>query len=563
MFFSASHHGIFRSRVRSLIALLAAVAVAPVGLAAEATPSAAAPTLGFSVLDWSVVFVYGAVLVGIGFHYSRRQKTTEEYFLAGRNTKAFTAGISLFATLLSTITFMALPGEMVQNGPVVAALYIAALPVCYLIIGWLVIPEIMRQRVSSAYELLEARLGRRIRIFGSLTFILTRLIWMALLLHTTSTVLVNIMGWNPQWITPLTVATAGVTIVYTLTGGFEAVMVTDVLQSFVLLLAAILALVCIALAMGSAGVMVPDHWMPHWAPQPFFSVDPHVRVTMVGSFLSTIVYWVCTAASDQLAIQRYLTTRDAATARRAFLLNNTADTVVTIVLTLVGAALLAYYQRGPGVLPGSISITKNGDAVFAHFIGHHLPMGISGLVVSGLLAAAMSSVSSGLNGIISSFSTDIIETQWPNPNRTEATKVRTARLLAVGIGAITGVMSIGVAVVPGNLIEVASKTTSLLLCPIFGLFFLALRVPFATPFGAIMGALYSFVAAFVISYWDLLTGHAGLSFQWIAPVAFVVTIVASTGFSLVPTPGKSGATLAGYTVASVAPLLAFLIWIRV
>ena len=456
---------------------------------------------------------------------------------------------------------MAMPGEMVQNGPVVAVLYLAALPFCFLIVGWLVIPAIMRLRVSSAYELLEARLGRRVRVMGSLTFILTRLIWMALLLHTTSTVLVNVMGWDPRWITVLTVATGLVTIIYTLSGGIEAVMVTDVLQSFVLLLAAVLALVSIGFAMGGVDALLPDRWMPHWAPQPFFSLDPHVRVTMVGTFISTIVFWVCIASSDQLAIQRYLTTRDAGTARRAFLLSNTADAVVTSILTLVGIALLAFYQRGPGVLPENLSLARNGDAVFAHFIGHYLPMGVSGLVVSGLLAAAMSSVSSGLNGIISSFSTDIIDTQWPNPARTERSKVRTARFLAVVIGSMTVAMSIGVGAVPGNLVEVSSKTNGLLLCPIFGLFFLALRVPFATPFGAVMGALYSFAAAVLISYWDWFTGQAGLSFQWIIPGAFVTSMVAGTGFSLLPTRGKSAAQLAAYSVASLAPLLGFALWI--
>lgn len=541
--------------------LLAALALTPAASAAEAGARSAGSVRGFGALDWFVVVVYGAVLVGIGFYYSRRQKTTEEYFLAGRNTKAFTAGISLFATLLSTITFMAMPGEMVQNGPVVAALYLAALPVTYLIIARLVIPAIMRQHVSSAYELLEARLGRRVRVLGSVTFIVTRLIWMALLLHTTSTVLVNVMGWDPQWMTAITATTGLVTIVYTLSGGFEAVLVTDVLQSFVLLLGAVLALICIGISMGGIDALWPTGWMPHWAPQPVFSFDPHVRVTMVGSLISTIVYWVCTAASDQLAIQRYLTTRDTATARRAFLFNNTADAIVTSVLTLVGVALLAFYQRGPGVLPDNLTLARNGDAVFAHFIGHYLPMGVSGLVISGMLAAAMSSISSGLNGIISSFSTDIIETQWADPHRTEKTKVRHARFLALAIGLVTVVMSIGIGAVPGNLIEVSSKTTSLLLCPIFGLFFLALRVPFATPFGAVMGATYSFVTAFVISYWDVLTGRAGLSFQWIAPAAFVVTLVASVGFSLLPTRGKSATQLAPLTVVCLAPLAGLLLWI--
>lgn len=236
---------------------------------------------------------------------------------------------------------------------------------------------------------------------------------------------------------------------------------------------------------------------------------------------------------------------------------------MTSILTLVGIALLAFYQRGPGVLPENMSLAHNGDAVFAHFIGHYLPMGVSGLVISGLLAAAMSSVSSGLNGIISSFSTDIIDTQWQNPARTERSKVRTARFLALVIGLITVVMSIGVGAVPGNLVEVSSKTNGLLLCPIFGLFFLALRVPFATPFGAVMGALYSFAAAVLISYWDSFTGEAGLSFQWIIPGAFVTSMVAGAGFSLLPTRGKPAGQLAAYSAASLAPLIGLAIWIWV
>lgn len=517
---------------------------------------------GLHPIDWAVVLIYGAVVLAIGFHFSRKQRTTEEYFLAGRNTKPFTAGISLFATLLSTITFMAMPGEMVQNGPVVAALYIAALPLTYLIVGWLVIPSIMRLRISSAYELLEARLGRRVRVMGSITFILTRLVWMALLMYTTSSVLVNVMGWDTRWITAITIATGLVTIIYTLSGGIGAVMITDVLQSFVLLLAAVLALVCIWLSMGSVEALWPEGWMTHWAPQPFFSLDPKVRVTMVGTFLGTIIFWVCTAASDQLAIQRYLTTRDAAAARKAFLLSNSADAIVTTILTLVGVALLAFYRHGPGVLPPSVTLERNGDAVFAHYIGHYLPIGVSGLVVSGLLAAAMSSVSSGLNSIISSCSKDIIDTQWPNPARTERSKVQTARWLALAIGTLTVILSIGVGAVPGNLVEVSSKTASLLVCPIFGLFFLAMRVPFATPFGAVIGALYSFVAAVIVSYWDLLTGTTGLSFQWIAPVALVTSIVASCAFSLLPTRGKSTSVLFGYTLATLAPLAVLVVWIR-
>jgi len=112
--------------------------------------------------------------------------------------------------------------------------------------------------------------------------------------------------------------------------------------------------------------------------------------------------------------------------------------------------------------------------------------------------------------------------------------------------------------IPGNLIEVACKSINLLLCPMFGLFFLALFVHFATPFGAYMGAVYSLTAAALIAYWDLITGGPPISFQWIPIVALITTIICSTGFSLLPTQGRSRRVLAAYTTAALL-LLALLI----
>ena len=489
---------------------------------------------GFRLLDWLVLAVYVIVLLAIGFRYSRRQDTTEAFFLANRNMKPFMAGISLVATLISTISYIALPGELIQNGPVYACLYIAALPITYFLVGWLIIPAIMRLRITSAYEMLEARLGRPVRITGSVTFILTRLVWMTLMLHTTARVLVGVLGWNPSWITPVVVIIGLVTTIYTLCGGIGAVIITDVVQFFVLVLGALVTLVCIAVQMHGADWW-PEVWQPHWAPQPFFTTDPQVRVTMLGTLVCTVILWVCTTASDQLAVQRCLTTRDAASARRAFLINNAGDAAITAILTVVGLALLAFYRHQPGALPAGTSLSHNGDGLFPHYISHYLPAGVSGLVISGILAAAMSSLSSGINSIIAVFSKDIIETQRPDAGRTEAAKVRTARFLALAIGLLTIAGSTVIGLVPGNLLEVTNKTVALLMCPMFGLFFLAIFVPFATPFGAVLGALCSFASAFIVAYWDLLTGRPGMSFQWIAPTSFAVSIGASCLLSLLPT----------------------------
>ncbi|MBK8857784.1 MAG: hypothetical protein IPN11_08920 [Opitutaceae bacterium] len=338
-------------RPHRLLRLLSAAGLGFIPVAALAADAGGGTVQnGFRPLDWLVLAVYVVVLLAIGFRYSRRQDTTETYFLANRNMKPFMAGISLVATLISTISYIALPGELIQNGPVYAGLYIAALPITYFLVGWLIIPAIMRLRITSAYEMLEARLGRPVRMTGSVTFILTRLVWMTLMLYTTAKVLVSVLGWTPSWITPVVVLIGLVTTVYTLCGGIGAVIITDVVQFFVLVIGALATLICIAVQLPGAD------WWPatgptHWAPQPFFTTDPQVRVTMLGTLVCTVIFWVCTTASDQLAVQRCLTTRDAGSARRAFLVNNLGDAVITLILTVVGLALLAFTVTSPGCCP--------------------------------------------------------------------------------------------------------------------------------------------------------------------------------------------------------------------
>jgi SSS family solute:Na+ symporter len=189
---------------------------------------------GLGTLDWLIVAVYAAALLGIGFYYARRQKTTEEYFVANRSMRPILAGVSLFASVFSTITYIATPGELIQHGPAILLLNLAAVPFIYLVVGWVVIPRIMRLPVTSAYELLEARLGRGVRLIGSVTFVTTRMIWMALVLYTTATVLVRVMGWPPQWTLHVAILATTVTAVYTLLGGIEAVVLTDAVQFVVM-----------------------------------------------------------------------------------------------------------------------------------------------------------------------------------------------------------------------------------------------------------------------------------------------------------------------------------------
>jgi SSS family solute:Na+ symporter len=539
--------------------LLALVAWPATAFAVE---TGEAPLRGMGALDWLVLVVVAGSLIGIGAYYSRRQKTAEDYFVADRNMSPFLVGISLYATICSTLTYLGLPGEVVQNGPVYLGATLVAFPVVYLVVGYLVIPFIMRLKVTSAYELLEERLGLPVRVATSAAFLMTRFVWMGLLLYTTSLILVTVMGWDTAWIPLISIITGVVTTTYSFVGGYAAVVITDVLQFFILLLGAVATVICITVLMGGVGAWWPVQWAAHWAPQPFFSADPHVRVTTVGTFAGAIIWWVCTSASDQMAVQRYLSTRDVPAARRALLHNCIAASSVVVVLGLVGFAVLGFYQTNPNLVPANLSLAKNGDTLFPHFVGHFLPVGMPGLVVSGLLAAAMSSLSSGINSSATVLSKDFIETISPNPERTESTRVKHARLLAMVVGVAAVAASLLAELVQGNLVEQGGKMVNLFLCPLFGIFFLALWVPFATPFGAIMGFVYSFVTALLVGYWDQFMGGSAISFQWIAPTALLVSIAAGCLFSLLPTRGKSRLVLAAYSGAALLPWPVLLFLLR-
>jgi SSS family solute:Na+ symporter len=297
----------------------------------------------------------------------------------------------------------------------------------------------------------------------------------------------------------------------------------------------------------------PTTWAANWDTQPLFSFDPPVRVPVLGTIVATTAWWVCTAGSDQMAIKRYLATRDAGTARRAFLINNVAEAGVTLVLALLGFALLGFFSANPQYLSANLNLRENADLLFPHFIVNFIGYGIAGLVVSGMLSAAMSSLSSGINATCTVLNTDIMG-YFLKRQFSEKQKLVAAQWTSFLIGVVVVALSLIVANVRGNLVEMTSKTSNLLVGPLFGLFFFAMFVPFATPLGAAFGSLYGFLAAFLVSFWDV-AGGTPLSWQWILPTAVVVNIIAGTVTSLIPYQNRSRRFLLGLCIAFSIPFV--------
>ncbi|HOB76049.1 MAG TPA: Na+:solute symporter, partial [Phycisphaerae bacterium] len=183
------------------------------------------------LLDWAVIAAYALGMLAIGYLFAKRTKSTDEYLTGGRNMRSSSIGLSLFATLMSTITYLAIPGEMINKGPVILW-WMATLPVVYLIVGYALIPLFMKLAVTSAYEILETRLGLTGRLTASVIFLATRLLWMALIIYLTADkLIVQMLGWDKN-ATPWVAAAIGiVTVIYTSMGGLRAVVLTDVIQS--------------------------------------------------------------------------------------------------------------------------------------------------------------------------------------------------------------------------------------------------------------------------------------------------------------------------------------------
>lgn len=497
---------------------------------------------GLHWIDGIVIAIYACSTLGIGWYYGRQQRNTDEYFVGNRAMSPFLVGISLFATLFSTITYLSSPGEYISHGPVILA-GIVSIPIVYFIVGYLMIPVYMRHRVTSAYELLEIKLGPEVRLLAATLFIVLRLAWMSLLIYMASTAMLEMLGIGKEdedkWLPVIVLLTGSVAIIYASIGGLRAVVITDLLQFVLLFGGAVLVIVMVTVRLGGFS-WFPTSWAANWDTQPLFSFDPNVRVTVFGTILAGTLWWIGTAGSDQTAIQRFMSTGNARAARRSFLMNSIAGAMVTLVLSLVGFSLLGYFQSDPTLLPEGKTLEEAADRLFPYFISHHIPVGLSGLVVSGLFAAAMSSIDSGVNSISAVVMTDFVDRFRSRPI-SEKAHVLAAKLLAFGIGVIVvTVSSFVMKHVPGNFLEMTQRISNLLVSPIFIMFFMALFVPFATSRGTIAGVIFGSFAAVIVAYWGPLIAALeveprylkAISFQWIQPVAFVTSLAVACTASL-------------------------------
>jgi SSS family solute:Na+ symporter len=327
----------------------------------------------------------------------------------------FAVGLSILATLFSTLSYLGSPGEMIKHG-IGLWLGVRAVPVSMSVITFLWIPFFMRLRVTSAYEYLERRFNYGARLMGAGLFILLRLGWMSMVIYAASMALDEVKGGDVGvlagkdiywWIAGVGLFAA----IYMTIGGIQAMIWTDVLQCL-LLLAGVLMPIGYVLLVDHTGPLDWWHTAAAHAPEhispPVFSANVMERNTIFWFMINNFFWNICTHGSDQVVLQRYFSTASVKAARRSYVINVCVDLSMTVLLGLAGLALLAFYLRHGELLPSGMTAVGAADKLFPHFLGHQLPAGCAGLIIAAFICDAMQTLESGVNAITAVVTNDVV-----------------------------------------------------------------------------------------------------------------------------------------------------------
>lgn len=400
--------------------------------------------MNLPLLDLIVFLVYmsGIVLFGAMFYF--RNKSPEQYTSGGGRLPSWVVGMSFFATFVSSISFLALPGNAYQ-GNWNAFVFSLSIPIAALLAVKFFVPLYRSLNSISAYHYLETRFGPWARIYASICYILTQLMRTGSILYLLALPLNALFGWSIGWIIVVT----GLSIIlYSMLGGIQAVIWTDAIQGIILIGGAVLCLVLIFVQIPGGFETVLEYGV---ADQKFslgsfdlsFTESTFWVMIIYGLFINLQNYGI-----DQNYVQRYMTTKSLKGAQSSALFGALLYVPVSLLFFLIGTSLYAYFKAVPGLLPPDLMTLDAADKVFPFFIVNHLPAGVTGLLIAAIFAAGMSTVSTSINGTATIVLTDYYKRYFAK-GKSEGASMKVLYgssfifgVLGVGIGlAMTGVKS--------------------------------------------------------------------------------------------------------------------------
>ncbi len=474
----------------------------------------------FGWLNWTVLAFYLLAMLGMGIYFMRRENGAEDFFKGGGRVPWWAAGISIYATMLSAITYMAIPAKAYAIDwtyyPMLWMIPIVGFPVI-----WYYLPYFRRSKAASAYAILEERFNAATRLMASALFCIFMVARMALVLYLPSLALTAVTGIDIY----LCIVLMGlVTIIYCTMGGVEAVIWGDVVQGCILVGGAIFAALYL---WGNTEGGFSGAWQ--------LAVDNDKLRLFVWSWdYRRVTFWVAilgggiannliSYTSDQTVIQRYMTTKDEKSAGRSILVNGFMSVFISVAFYFIGTGLYTFYKTHPA----SLDITmQQGDAIFPFFMMSQMPAGIAGLLIAAIFAATMSTISSNINSVSTAFSVDFV--QRFHPSIKDAALLRVARWTCI----VSGMIGLGIALLMAtwditSLLDYFNTILGLLTSGLGGLFVMAVFIPRIKGWSALTGFIAGEVVVLLMYlYTDanfFLFGLAGIVVSvivaWLASLA--------------------------------------------
>lgn len=452
--------------------------------------------MGLRWLDATAVVVYMTAMIAIGLRFVRHQATTEAYFVAKRSVPAWALAMSMLATIISAVTFIAYPGSGYAGNWSMLVPGIMVIVVLVLV-GAVIIPFYRNVVGLSAYEYFEKRFGYPARAYAAAAFVVGAFSKMSFVVYLLALTIASITEWRLEFVV---VGVTAVTTTYTLLGGLDAVIWGDVVQGFILWLGIV---ICIAYLFirspGGASAVLALAWANHkvdiGSAAMVFSKPSIVVLSLYGFFFYLQKY-----TADQTMVQRYLAAKSAKEALRGLTAGAVLCIPVWILFMLIGTELWAFYHLTGELLPGTIT---KADQVFPYFIKTHLPVGIAGLFIAALFGAATATLSSDLNCI----SVVVVEDFYRRlrPEATDQRRLRIAKVCVAVFGVLAAISAIRLAHAQGTALSLWYTISAIVSGGLAGLFLLGFVSTRANRRGVYLGI----AASLTFTTWATLTLNGG------------------------------------------------------
>ena len=495
---------------------------------------------GFSLIDGLIIFVYLGTLMGIGFYFSRKQKTLDDYFKSGKQLGWLSVGISLMAALNSGLDYINTPAVVFGIGMITVMSFLSWIPL-YPWVTRVTIPMYRRLDVFSAYEYLELRFDLAVRAVGSGIFILWRIGWMGAALYVPCLAVKAATGGQLDIFWMIILLGSLVTI-YTMLGGMKAVIWTDVTQFFVMF-TGLFATLYFIISNTPGGVSEVYRFAQESGRIDLIADIPEMQgasmmekirlylteeLTLVGVVLVVTIGRCAAFTADQIAILRFQAMRSIKEARKSYLINAVSDTVWMVFLGFVGLALFAFYQHAE--YPQGIQ----NDHILPYFMANHFPVGLTGLVIAAIFAASLSSVDAALNSTTSVIVVDYYNRLYlgkvrPAENLTaeeERKQILVARIATLCIGGVMILVASNVGRM-GELYAAANRIIGSFFGPLFGIFVLGMFSSKSHSIGVVIGALAGLTTSIYVAFFS------EFSWVWPSPLGISATLIVGYLASLI------------------------------